>query len=78
LTDSTPRMVPRFTTIIKAGQSGWMKLWPTADVSVVGVMLNLNPGSNNSVRAYSGGHNLHTLTTTTTGVFTIPVFMPTC
>ncbi len=78
LSDSTPRMVPRFTTIIKAGRSGWMKLWPTGDFPVTGVMINLNSSAGSSARAYSGGHNLHALTTTTTGVFTIPIFIPTC
>ncbi len=78
LSDSTPRMVPRFTTIIKAGRSGWIKLWPTGNFPIVGVMMNLNPTAGNSVRAYNGGHNLHTLATTNTGVFVLPVFVPTC
>ena len=78
LSDSTPRMVPRFTTIIKAGRSGWMKLWPTGNFPIVGLMINLNPSAGNSVRSYSGGHNLHALTTTNTGVFKLPIFVPTC
>jgi hypothetical protein len=78
ITDSTPRMVPRFSTIVRAGHVGWMKLWPTGDFPMVGLMLNLNPSAGTSVNSFSGGHNLHVLTTTTTGVFTIPVFLPTC
>jgi hypothetical protein len=78
LTDSTPRMVPRFTTIIRAGRSGWMKLWPTGDFPLVGLTLNLNPNAGNAIRAYNGGHNLHVLTTTPTGFFTVPIFIPTC
>jgi hypothetical protein len=76
LTDSSPRMVPRFTSIIKSGRSGWMKLWPTGDFPLIGVTINLSSGS--GLRSFSGGHNLHVLSTTTTGVFTIPVFVPTC
>lgn len=78
LTDNSPRMVPRFTSIIRSGRTGWMKLWPTGDFPVIGMMINLNPGSGSSIRAFSGGHNLHVLANTTTGVFTIPVFVPTC
>ena len=78
LSDTTPRMVPRLSTIIKAGRSGWMKLWPTGNFPIVGIMINLNPSANNGVRAYNGGHNLHALTTTNTGVFKLPVFVPTC
>ena len=78
ISDSNPRMVPRFSSIVRAGHVGWMKIWPTANVPVVGVMINLNQSANNSVTAFSGGHNLHALSTTNTGVFTIPVFIPTC
>jgi hypothetical protein len=78
LTDSNPRMVPRFTSIIRAGHVGWIKLWPTANVPLAGVMLNLNHSASTSVTAFSGGHNLHALSITTTGVFTLPLFIPTC
>jgi hypothetical protein len=78
LTDNNPRMVPRFTSIIKAGHVGWMKIWPTGNFPLVGVMINLNHSANNSTTAFSGGHNLHALSITTTGVFTVPVFIPSC
>lgn len=78
ISDSNPRMVPRFSSIVRAGHVGWMKIWPTANVPVVGVMINLNPSAHNSVSSFSGGHSLHALSTTTTGVFTIPVFIPSC
>jgi hypothetical protein len=70
--------VPRFTSIIRAGHVGWIKLWPTANVPLAGVMLNLNHSASTSVTAFSGGHNLHALSITTTGVFTLPLFIPTC
>lgn len=78
ITDGSPRMVPRFSSIVKAGHVGWMKLWPTANIPIVGVMINLNQSANTSVTSFSGGHNLHALSTTTTGVFTIPIFIPSC
>jgi hypothetical protein len=78
LTDSNPRMVPRFSTIVRAGRVGWMKIWATANVPVLGVMINLNQSANNTVTAFSGGHALHTLSTTNTGSITIPVFIPSC
>lgn len=78
ISDSNPRMVPRFSSIVKAGHVGWMKIWPTADIPIVGLMINLNQSANNSINAFSGGHPLHALSVTTTGVFTIPVFIPSC
>lgn len=78
LTDSNPRMVPRFTSIVRAGRVGWMKIWPTANVPILGMMINLNQSANSTVTAFNGGHDLHMLSTTTTGVITIPVFIPTC
>ena len=76
--DSSPRMVPRFSSIVKAGHVGWVKLWPTANVPVVGISVNANASTSIKESSYSGGHNLHLLSTTTTGVYTIPVFLPSC
>ena len=76
--DANPRMVPRFSSIVKAGHVGWVKLWPTANIPVIGISVNANASTAVSQTSYSGGHNLHVLSTTTTGVFTIPVFVPSC
>ena len=73
LSDSFPRTVPRFTTVIPAGRTGWMKLYSQdGSKGILGAMIvwNIVPGTN-----FSGGHNLHHLTLTTgstTG--TLPVF----
>lgn len=78
LTDNNPRMVPRFSSIIKAGHMGWMKLWPAGDFPIVGALINFNASAGTSVSAFSGGVNLYPLSLTTTGSFTLPVFIPTC
>jgi hypothetical protein len=68
LGNNFPRTAPRYTTVIPAGRSGWMKFWATEDQAITGVMIN------EAVSGFSGGHNLHTLTTTATASITIPVF----
>ena len=73
LSDSFPRTVPRFTTVIPAGRTGWMKLYSsTGNSGILGAMVvwNVVPGTN-----FSGGHNLHHLTLDGNGqVATLPVF----
>ncbi|MEY4166934.1 MAG: hypothetical protein RIR52_758, partial [Acidobacteriota bacterium] len=68
LGNNLPRTVPRYTSVIPAGRSGWMKFWPTNDQAITGVMIN------HSTDGFSGGHNLHALTTTSAATLTIPVF----
>lgn len=68
LGNNFPRTAPRYGTVIPAGRSGWMKFWATEDQAITGVMIN------DAVSGFSGGHNLHTLTTTATASITIPVF----
>lgn len=73
LSDSFPRTVPRFTTVIPAGRTGWMKLYSSSGTSgILGAMVvwNVVPGTN-----FSGGHNLHHLTLDADGQnATLPVF----
>ncbi len=77
-TDANPRMVPRFSSIVKAGHVGWVRMWPTANIPIVGIVVNHNANTAIQETSYSGGHNLHSLATTATGIFTIPVFLPSC
>jgi hypothetical protein len=75
LTDTEPRTAPRFTSIIPAGRSGWMRIYSqTGATPLLGSVINFNP-TVGSADAFSGGHNLHKLTFTT-GVITVtvPVF----
>lgn len=80
LSDQEPRTVPRLSTIVPAGRSGWMKLYTVSGtVGLLGSMINFNPNSAGRADVFNGGHNLHKLTFTTTPVsMTIPVFPPSC
>jgi hypothetical protein len=80
LSDQEPRTVPRFTTIIPAGRSGWMKLYTlSGNVGILGSMINFNPNAATRADVFNGGHNLHKLTFSSTPVsLTIPVFPASC
>ena len=65
--NSFPRTVPRYTTVVPAGRTGWMKFWTSGDEAITGAMIN------ESTAGLSGGHNLHALTTTSAATLTIPV-----
>lgn len=74
LSDTTPRTAPRFTTVIPAGRTGWMKLYTNSAAALVGAMVNKNPNVDSRPDVFNGGHNLHHLTLSTTGAIAIPVF----
>lgn len=78
LTNDFPRVAPRFDQAIPAGQSGWMKFWGTSDVAILGAVINRNPNAGTASGAFNGGHNLHKLTLSAAGAYTIPVFPPAC
>ncbi|MFZ4986779.1 MAG: hypothetical protein ACOYLF_15070, partial [Blastocatellia bacterium] len=67
LGNNFPRTVPRYTTVIPAGRTGWMKFWAAGDEAISGVMIN------EAVSGLSGGYNLPALTTTSSATLTIPV-----
>ncbi|MEY3283064.1 MAG: hypothetical protein RIR86_1077, partial [Acidobacteriota bacterium] len=67
LGNNFPRTVPRYTTVIPAGRTGWMKFWAVGDEAISGVMIN------EAVSGLSGGYNLQALTTTSSATLTIPV-----
>ncbi|MFM8392875.1 MAG: Kelch repeat-containing protein, partial [Acidobacteriota bacterium] len=68
LGNNYPRTAPRYDVVIPAGRTGWMKLWSVSDAAMTGALIN------NATIGFSGGHNLHALTTTSTATLTIPVF----
>ncbi|MEP7273558.1 MAG: DUF11 domain-containing protein, partial [Acidobacteriota bacterium] len=75
LGDDFPKTVPRFELKIPTAQSGWMKIWnPGADVALIGAAFN----SNTTGPGFNGAHTLHKLTLSAGGVYTIPVFPPSC
>jgi hypothetical protein len=76
LSDAFPRTAPRLSQVIPAGQSGWMKVFGVADVALSGVVITAStaPGAG----SFSGGHSLHALRLSASGVYTMPVFAPGC
>ncbi|MGE0104563.1 MAG: hypothetical protein AB7H86_12935 [Blastocatellales bacterium] len=77
ITNTEPRTVPRFETFIPSGRSGWMKLWASSNVGIIGAMINYNANAAAQANAFNGGHNLHKLTLTT-DAYSIPVFPASC
>ncbi|NOT60966.1 MAG: hypothetical protein HOP19_12175, partial [Acidobacteria bacterium] len=73
-----PRTSPRYDSVIPAGRTGWLKLSTQDDRGIVGAALNRNSNAASSSGGFSGGHNLHKLTTTNAASVTVPVFPPNC
>jgi hypothetical protein len=68
--------VPRLSTLLPFGRSGWMKFWPTtAGVGIVGSFINRN--TNAAPGAFNDGHNLHKLTLTANAMI-VPIFPTMC
>jgi hypothetical protein len=67
LNNNFPRLIPRYDQVIRAGKSGWMKIYSASDAAISGAIIN------RGTDGFNGGHNLHTLSTTSTAVMTIPV-----
>ncbi|HKQ74781.1 MAG TPA: SdrD B-like domain-containing protein [Blastocatellia bacterium] len=78
LSNNFPRAAPRFDVVIPSGRSGWMKLWTTSEIAVIGAMFNRNPNAAGSSSAFEGAHGLHALRLQSRASFTIPVFPPGC
>ncbi len=78
LSNTTPRLTPRFETFIPAGRTGWFKVYSQSDIGILGAAINLNANAGTAAGAFSGGHNLHKLTLTPSATYTIPVFPPNC
>lgn len=74
---NSPRTTPRFTTIVPDGRSGWLRVYSIQGRGIIGAMLNFNSGTFGVPMAFSGGHNLHVLTTTT-GRITLPIIPSGC
>ena len=78
ISGATLRTTPRFEQFVPAGRTGWFKVWMTGLFGMTGAIINANPNAASSAGAYNQGHNLHKLTTTSTVIYTIPVFPPSC
>jgi len=77
ISNTEPRTVPRFETFIPSGRSGWMKLWASSNVGIIGSMINYNANAAAQANAFNGGHNLHKLTLTA-DAYILPVFPAGC
>jgi hypothetical protein len=78
VTNSFPRIAPRFDQFVPSGRSGWFKLYSVEDQAILGAAINFNNNGDGSSGAFNQGHNLHKLTLTTSARFTIPIFPPSC
>jgi len=79
LSNRFPKTTPKFMSVIPAGRTGWLKLFPAADRGVTGAAISFNPRAEHRVGAFNGGANLNHLRLTEAGTsLTIPVFPPSC
>ncbi|MGH9799914.1 MAG: hypothetical protein ACRD82_06070, partial [Blastocatellia bacterium] len=77
LSNTFPRITPRFTTLIPSGHTGWTKFWMIADRGMLGAIINTNLKPANA-GAFNGGSNLHHLSLSAASTIIIPVFPPPC
>jgi len=78
LSNTFPRTVPRFRTLIPAGRSGWLKLAAVDGRALLGVVINANPLAGVLSSAFTQGHNMHILSLAPTASLVIPVLSPGC
>ena len=70
LGNNFPRTVPRYTTLIPPGRTGWMKFWASEDEALLGSIII------ESSTGLRGGSHLPVLSTTNRARLTIPVIRP--
>ncbi|MEP7342088.1 MAG: hypothetical protein ABI977_30435 [Acidobacteriota bacterium] len=79
LSDTFPRLTPRFGNFIPAGRVGWFKVYSqSAGTVILGAAINLNTNAGTAAGAFSGGHNLHKLTLDSGGSYVLPIFPSGC
>jgi len=77
VSNTFPRVTPRFPQFVPSGHTGWMKLVAGDGVGILGSMLVLN-SQKNSANAFNGARNLHKSAFTESVKFNVPVFPPNC
>jgi len=71
INSSFPRTSPRIDQLIPAGRSGWMKFYVgSEEQAILGAVINQGQPSSTS---FNGGHNLHTLTLSSSAIITVPI-----
>ncbi|MBX3278562.1 MAG: hypothetical protein KF868_11225 [Acidobacteria bacterium] len=78
LSNTFPRTTPRFDVVIPAGQTGWLKIFSTSDIGIIGSVINFNANSATSSGAFNEGRNLHKLRLTSAANVVVPIFPPAC
>lgn len=78
LSDSFPMTTPSLSAIVPPSRRGWMKIYSTADVGLLGAVINFNPNAVTIRAAFNGGQSLHALTLSTSNSIIVPVFPPSC
>jgi len=73
LSNSFPRLVPRFDNVIFPGRSGWLNFFATGGAGLLGAVINFNPNAGASAPAFSHGRNLHLVTLAPNSSLDIPV-----
>jgi hypothetical protein len=76
LNDAFPKTAPRFSQVIPAGQTGWMKFWSQSDIAISGAVIVKTTTS--GAGSFNEGHTLHGLRFSRTATYTFPVFPPGC
>jgi hypothetical protein len=78
LSNNFPATSPPFTSAIPGGRSGWLKIFSSEDVGIVGVAIQFNANAGLDRTAFSGGQNLDKLTLTDKSALIMRVFPPSC
>jgi hypothetical protein len=78
LSSNFPRTTPRLEQFSPAGRTGWLRLYSTSDIGLLGAVLNYNPTAGTAAGASNQGRNLHKLTLTSTQTLIIPIFPANC
>lgn len=73
LTNNFPPLEIPLEVLIPAGGSGWLKLWATTELPLLGAALNLNQNSLGQASAFNTARNLVPLTLTASSSLTVPV-----
>jgi hypothetical protein len=76
LNDAFPKTAPRFSQVIPAGQSGWMKFWSQGEFGISGAVIVKTTTS--GAGSFNEGHTLHGLRFTLGAGYGMPVFPPGC
>lgn len=76
--DSFPLTSPNLSVLIPPSRRGWMKIYSTADIGLLGAVISFNPNTATTRTAFSGGQSLHALTLSTSNSIIVPVFPASC